>query len=114
LRCATSHVEYSVHRSAIAPERRASLERTAIRIFYQLDAKEQKREKLTPKEFELKSVVDDLLVRMLGGAAGGEAAVLTAPSPLPDAKPADDGHVHAPEGAWVGGCGLVPHVLLKR
>lgn len=88
--------------SSITPERRKSLERTAIRIFYQLHGKEERREKLSPKEFELKCVVDDLLVRMLGGTLGGsDARAIPSVSPLPDAVLADD--AHSTDGVCGGG-----------
>ena len=55
---------YLNRRRGLPEEQQHALERTAIRIFCFFEAKDDKFAPLTPFEFQIKSTVDDLLVRM--------------------------------------------------
>lgn len=71
--------QFMAYKQSLPQSEQLALERSALRIFCYFEAKENDRVKLSTAEFKLKSMVDDLLVRLLICSPLDASAPQTAP-----------------------------------
>eukprot|EP00123_Amoebidium_parasiticum_P012248 comp21220_c0_seq1/m.28862 comp21220_c0_seq1/g.28862 ORF comp21220_c0_seq1/g.28862 comp21220_c0_seq1/m.28862 type:complete len:394 (-) comp21220_c0_seq1:29-1210(-) len=74
-------------RSTAHPEDIQMLERMAMRLFVYFEGKEKDHARLTTADFELKSTVDDVIVRLFGSEAPAETEQLPPGAPNTPAPP---------------------------